>query len=156
MNACPISFKSNYNPLMPKKLCTLDDKPIVGMCFNLGFNIQKELPNFKDYPLASAESCADAIHTALHKGFIDKQVVKSVCDFGAGSGVPTFILKNTFKLDDDNIVALNKENIIKPGLLSDSSVIVGDGTEYLKSGAKQFDLVTACMLGPISERERAS
>ncbi len=84
--------------------------------------------------------------------YIDRSRINSACDFGAGCGGPTRAVKSFFDLEDNNIIALennrkNAEVIINSDILPNSSVIIGNGIEYLQKGERKFDLITACMFG---------
>ena len=83
-------------------------------------------------------------------GHIDSGRIKSVCDFGAGIGGPTFALRHHFRLPERSVTALERrdsEIITQSGILPKAQVITGDGLAHLRSGEKQYDLITANMLG---------
>lgn len=87
------------------------------------------------------------------KGYIGPTKIKTICDFGAGAGGTSLALKEVLNLADENITALEIEDseakrIVKSGILPKTSVVSGNGIDFLNRGEKKYDLITACMLGP--------
>jgi len=128
------------------------------VCSNLGFDVTKVIKDYNSldcFSIMSTHFCANVIDRAIKKGYIDKSKIKSVCDFGSGTGMPLVVLKNAFQLTNGQLIALEQsealcKEILKLNILKDSEVKMGDGIKYLESGKRKFDLITSCCLGPLS------
>ena len=113
----------------------------------------REYTNLDTFQQFGARMTKQLLMMAEAMGHINPERVKTVCDFGAGSGGPTFALKHHFRLPEGNLTALEMsetaaKDIVKSEILPESQVLAGDGLAHLRSGKKKYDLITANMLGP--------
>ena len=83
---------------------------------------------------------------AIDKGYIDENKIKKVCDFGCGLGGATDVMRETFKLDKNNITGVDMINI--QGNSDRFNFVHGDGIDYLASGKEKFDLIAATYFSP--------
>jgi len=100
-----------------------------------------------------AKSTFELINYLIDNKKINPAEIKEVCDFGSGTGGPCLAILKCFNLVPSSLVAvensINSANeIISKRILPQQSVITIDGLEYLSSGKRQFDLITANMLDP--------
>ena len=92
----------------------------------------------------TVKSAQKAVQGAISRGSIDKDKIKSICDFGCGEGGGATAIKEIF--NPDFMVAVDIKDVWKE---SDKSIFKEcNGLDYLASGVDKFDLVTACMLTP--------
>ncbi len=87
-----------------------------------------------------------AIGAAIEAFGIDKNKIKTVCDFGCGSGRPTTVLKEIFGPDCDVIGIDQIDRYFEPD--KETTFKCCNGMEYLRSGERKFDLIAAQMLDP--------
>jgi|GEM_PF-5207698 len=87
-----------------------------------------------------------AISDAIIRLGIDKDKIKSICDFGCGTGRPTTVLKEIFGPDCDVIGIDSTDKYLEPD--KKTTFKHCNGIEYLESGERKFDLITAQMLDP--------
>ncbi|NLF84189.1 MAG: hypothetical protein GX568_09450 [Candidatus Gastranaerophilales bacterium] len=141
-----------FDKVIEKSLCHLNemDADLLKTCTSHGFDFKEVLTSLDDVQKFTARYCARTISNAIKGGYINPKEIKSACDFGCGDGVTTFLVKKTLGLPDEKMLALEKDSFItRKDILGKTKVIDGDGTAFLKKGTRKFDLVTACLLGPI-------
>ena len=147
-------------------------RPIIGTNFNTSSLIKAS--NFKgsprpsknpERPISYANStyylpnklnnygsrARDILSDAIVRFEIDKNKIKTICDFGCGSGRPTTVLKEIFGPKCDVIGIDYTDRYFEPD--KESTFKHCDGIEYLESGERKFDLITAQMLDPEVEVE---
>lgn len=87
----------------------------------------------------------------VQKGWLDKININHICDFGAGTGGPALALQDFWEMPPSRLTLLeahHRQADRLKRLFPQSQVIVGDGLEWLGQHCKQYDLITAFMLGP--------
>ena len=112
-----------------------------------------EYASLSEYQKFSAQVAFQLLLLANQFGYLSRDEIKSVCDFGAGSGGATFGLKKFANASNTDCIALETsagmaQAITNSRILPPDSVKVGDGLQYLTEGHTPFDLITASMFGP--------
>lgn len=95
---------------------------------------------------------ADTLLGALSgKGWFTRRQVRSVCDFGSGTGGPALAMLAFFGLPAHKLTLLESHEpqaVRLRELFPKSRVVAGNGLLWLGSCRDRYDLITAFMLGP--------
>ncbi len=116
----------------------------------------KPAPGLPKKPLHALQSFgmvyADMLLGALlGKGWLTRRQVRSVCDFGSGTGGPALAILAFFGLPADRLTLLESQETQAARLrelFPKSRVVAGNGLLWLGSCRERYDLITAFMLGP--------
>ncbi|HEY9687570.1 MAG TPA: class I SAM-dependent methyltransferase [Coleofasciculaceae cyanobacterium] len=91
------------------------------------------------------------LQRAVRNHDLDPNCIHSVCDFGSGVGGPALATQAFFNLPAHQMTLLEEDPRQVRGLhklLPGAEILEGDGLQWLAATQKQFDLITAYMLGP--------
>lgn len=90
------------------------------------------------------------------QGILDASRIQSVCDFGTGTGGPALAMQDFFQLPAQKLSLLESHAAQVESLrqlFPQSNVYYGDGITWLSRTHRQYDLMSAFMLGPDYENE---
>ncbi len=124
-------------------------------------------PQFKGvdlnkYKAHTAQLAESILETAISNGMINPNKINRICDFGAGYGGPTNVLKKRFPHTILMALEQNKDkakHLLNSELLPYEAIIIGDGVKQLTTMAKEensklkYDLITAFLFGPDKDGE---
>ena len=109
---------------------------------------KKPLHALQLFGVAYADMLLDALSG---KGWLTPRQVRSICDFGSGTGGPVLAMLAFFGLPAHKLTLLEAHESQAARLrelFPKSRVMAGNGLLWLGSCRKRYDLITAFMLGP--------
>ena len=114
---------------------------------------EKLLIDLRQGPIYSAFAADALLHLrlAIEGGHLNPADITAICDFGAGSGEPTYAISHVFPgrfhvaLENNPV---KYEDILQRNILPSENVVIEDGIAELKSGHRKYDLITAVWFYP--------
>lgn len=144
----------------PKKNYYSEDHAHHDPALSINLETNPKFENLNKLDKFSARLSSTALKLSISAGYIEPQKIKSIFEFGAGSGGSTLALKSvadsagaTLEVAEENTRLA--ESLKSQKILPDENIFVGDGIVKLKKDAaegKRYNLVAAFMLGPLMER----